>query len=108
MHLNLFLASLLLTSLLLVICDACTKKSTITGNAACGEDCTGTPACMYGKKCGNVDDMCYCQCIRIPNTLYKYNCLTSDLGYKWNNGIKKDDGSYALNGTAGDGKHYRC
>jgi hypothetical protein len=102
MHLKLFLISLLLTSWLLFICDACEKKSGIYGKAACGEDCTGTPTCMYGRKCGNVDNMCYCQCDA------DFYCMTSDLGFKWNNGIKHANGSYALNGTAGDGKYYRC
>jgi hypothetical protein len=45
--------------------------------------------------------MCYCDC-------YAGHCETSALGYKWNGGILKEDGSYALNGTKGDGKEYSC
>ena len=69
--------------------------------SACGEDCTGTPACD-GKKCGNVDDVCYCDCDD------DYKCKTTSLGYKWNSGAKLSNGSYAFNGTKGDGKHYKC
>ncbi len=74
----------------------CVKKD----NSACGTGCTGTPACN-GKKCGNVDNMCYCDC-------GDEVCKTTDLGYKWNNGIKLKNGSYALNGTKGDHKEYAC
>ncbi len=51
--------------------------------------------------------MRYCNCIwnGIQNN---YKCVTSDLGYKWNGGIKLANGSYALNGTKGDGKEYDC
>ena len=76
----------------------------------CGSSCTGTPSC--GKKdCGNVDNMCYCSCPSFspwsgnPNN---WSCQPTTLGWKWNKGIKKADGSYALNGTKGDGKHYVC
>jgi hypothetical protein len=68
----------------------------------CGPDCKGTPSCG-SKTCGNVKDMCYCNC----NDL-RAKCKTSELGYKWNGGIKLADGSYALNGTKGDGKNYKC
>ena len=76
-------------------------------NAACGWDCTGTPACN-GKKCGNVDDMCYCECDNSNGWTTKYKCRTTELGYKWNGGIKKANGDYALNGTKGDDKEYKC
>ena len=69
----------------------------------CGEDCTGTPSCG-NNDCGNVDDMCYCHCE--SNTLM--SCVPTAKGWKWNRGIRKTDGSYALNGTKGDGKYYRC
>ena len=55
------------------------------------------------KTCGNVDNMCYCLCAG-----EKSKCRTTDLGWKWNNGIKNADGSHALNGTKGDGKEYVC
>ncbi len=73
-----------------------------SGDSACGTSCTGTPGCS-GKKCGNVDNMCYCDCSGA-----KHKCKTSVLGDKWNDGIKLADGSYALNGTKGDGKGYNC
>ncbi len=71
---------------------------------ACGDDCKGTPSCG-DHKCGNVDDMCYCDC---KDTLGKSECKTTALGYKWNGGKLKEDGSYALNGTKGDGREYKC
>ena len=74
----------------------CVKKD----GSACGTGCTGTPACD-GKKCGNVDNMCYCDC-------GDETCKTTELGYKWNKGIKLANGSYALNGTKGDGNQYVC
>ena len=46
--------------------------------------------------------MCYCDCDDDPT------CKTTELGYTWNKGIKLANGSYALNGTKGDGKHYVC
>jgi hypothetical protein len=69
--------------------------------SACGTGCTGTPSCNT-KRCGNVDNMCYCDCGA------EYTCKTSELGYTWNGGIKLANGSYALNGTKGDGKEYKC
>jgi hypothetical protein len=63
------------------------------GNSACETGCTGTPLC-YGKTCGNVDNMCYCDCDD------SYTCKTTELGYKWNKG--------ARNGTKGDGKECKC
>jgi len=74
----------------------CVKKD----NSACGTGCTGTPGC-YGKKCGNVDNMCYCDCS-------DKKCKTSELGYKWNHGALLKNGSHALNGTKGDGGQYVC
>ena len=46
--------------------------------------------------------MCYCDCGD------NYTCKTTELGYTWNGGIKLANGSYALNGTKGDGKEYSC
>ena len=80
--------------------EGCVKKK--DWHSACGEGCTGTPACFY-KKCGNVDNVCYCSC---DGEWFK--CKTSALGYKWNSGAKLSNGSYAFNGTKGDGKHYIC
>ena len=71
------------------------------GNYDCGGGCPGTPSCGKGRTCGNVANMCYCDCIIDI-------CVTSALGSKWNNGIKLANGSYALNGTAGNGKEYKC
>ncbi len=71
----------------------------------CGPGCTGRPHCgLYGRRCGNVDDMCYCSC---GDNSY-LECKTTKLGFKRNNGIKLANGSYALNGTKGDGNYYRC
>jgi len=93
-----FLLSMLLMVMLLIQCnEGCYDND----YANCGSDCIGTPRCN-GKTCGNVDDMCYCNCIR------PYKCLTTELGYKWNKGVKLANGSYALNGTKGDGKQYVC
>jgi len=47
--------------------------------------------------------MCYCNCDKQPG-----HCKTTELGYKWNGGAKLANGSYALNGTKGDGKGYDC
>ena len=83
--------------------DNCDKN--YWGAFYCGSNCTGTPQCGANKKCGNVDNMCYCECgLIITNP----QCRTTDLGYKWNNGIKLANGSYALNGTKGDGNEYKC
>ena len=57
-----------------------------------GTGCTGTPPCGT-HKCGNLDDMCYCDC-DVP-----MKCKTTDLGYKWNDGIKMVNDSYALSDT---------
>ena len=57
-----------------------------------GIGCTGTPSCGT-HKCGNVDDMCYCDC----DVQMKFK--TTDLGYKCNDGLKMVNYSYALNGT---------
>jgi len=82
----------------------CYKTWDFHGNYACGESCTGTPPC--GKtRCGNVDDMCYCHCKTVKEQSL---CKTSELGYKWNGGKLNKDGSYALDGTKGDGKAYEC
>ncbi len=79
----------------------CNKISWFNGNSACGEDCTGRPGCA-GRKCGNIDNVCYCDCSD------GYTCKPTELGYKWNNGAKLSNGSYAFNGHWGDGKHYDC
>jgi len=47
--------------------------------------------------------MCYCDCDGDD-----FECKTSELGFKWNGGVQLKDGSYALNGTKGDGNHYDC
>jgi hypothetical protein len=72
------------------------------GVGDCGSDCTGRPHCD-GKRCGNINDMCYCN-FTWNGIQNNYKCVTSDLGYKWYGGIKLANGSYALNGTKGDGK----
>jgi len=82
--------------------EDCNKKTVITYHYACGTGCTGTPSCGE-HTCGNVDNMCYCDC-----SGDSYQCKTSELGWKWNDGIKLANGSYALNGTKGDGKEYIC
>jgi hypothetical protein len=82
--------------------EDCVKSTGFDGKSACGKGCTGTPSCA-GKTCGNVDNMCYCNCDDGTG-----DCRTSDLGYKWNGGVKLANGSYALNGTKGDGKQYKC
>jgi hypothetical protein len=89
---------LLMVMLLIQRNEGCRYEREI---AYCGSDCTGRPRCN-GKTCGNVDDMCYCSCSQ------SYTCMTTELGYKWNNGVKLENGSYALNGTKGDGKQYNC
>ena len=65
MNSKLFLLSLLFVSLFYRSysnedCDKWTDDSS-GEKYACGTGCTGTPSC--GKKnCGNVDNMCYCNC----------------------------------------------
>ncbi len=61
--------------------EGCTK----VGDSDCGNACTGTPACD-GRRCGNVDNMCYCHC-------GSYTCKPTELGYTWNKGIKLANGS---------------
>jgi len=73
-----------------------------SGAALCGTGCSGTPSCGVGVKCGNIPDMCYCSCSG------GLGCKTTALGYKWNHGAKLENGSYALNGTYGDGRQYVC
>jgi hypothetical protein len=59
--------------------------------------------------CGNKENMCYCDCSSFSDgTPDNWSCQQTELGWKWNNGIKNADGSYALNGTKGDGKQYVC
>lgn len=78
------------------------------GNAWCGSGCKGTPKCK-NHTCGNKANMCYCECADVgPRMGTYYSCKTSETGYKWNGGIKNADGSYALNGTKGDGREYDC
>ena len=47
----------------------------------CGIGCTGRPSCG-AHKCGNVDKMCYCLCAGALSS-----CHTSELDFKWNDGI---------------------
>ena len=104
MHSNvLMLSFLVMVSFILVKCEYICFND---GMAWCGMNCTGTPKCN-GKTCGNKANMCYCDCYW--NGLgYSYKCRTSELGYKWNGGIKDANGNFALNGTKGDGKEYDC
>jgi hypothetical protein len=106
MNSKLFLLSLLFVSLFYRSSsnENCEKITDFDKKYACGTGCTGTPSC--GKiNCGNVDNMCYCNC---DNGEDYAKCETTDLGYTWNNGIKLANGSYALNGTKGDGGEYKC
>ncbi len=99
----LFVLSMLLTNLAVVQnSDGCQARN----HSYCGPDCTGTPSCN-GRTCGNVDNMCYCDCEGAPGEM-SFTCRTTELGYKWNGGIKLKSGSYALNGTKGDGRQYKC
>ena len=82
--------------------ENCNKKTEGALHWACGRGCTGTPSCGF-IKCGNVDNMCFCDCDGD-----NFECKTTELGYTWNGGIKLANGSYALNGTKGDGKEYKC
>ena len=57
----------------------CSKRGiTSVNKAACGTGCTGTPS-YAGKRCGNVDNMCYCDC-----DVARIKCKTTELGYTWN------------------------
>ncbi len=109
MNSKLFLLSLLFVSLFLrsYSNEDCNKKTVFMPDGyvlkfACGTGCTGTPSCGFNN-CGNVDNMCYCDCGDND-----YSCKTTELGYTWNHGIKLANGSYALNGTKGDGGEYKC
>ena len=99
----LFVLSMLLMDLVVVQnSDGCYAAN----HSYCGPDCTGRPSCN-GKRCGNVDNICYCDCEGVYGDM-TFKCRTTELGYKWNWGIKFENGSYALNGTKGDGRQYKC
>jgi len=100
MHSKILILSLLVIWLCVDTSEAACEKK---WGSDCGEDCTGTPSCG-NHDCGNVDDMCYCYCANSQ----LMSCAPTAKGWRWNSGIKKKDGSYALNGTKGDGKYYRC
>ena len=111
MNSKLFLLSLLFVSLFLRSSsnEDCDKKTILTAfgyvlKYACGTGCTGTPSCG-DKTCGHVADMCYCDC---EDGKDEADCKTTELGYKWNHGALMANGSYALNGTKGDGGGYKC
>jgi hypothetical protein len=94
--------------LLCFLSVSCTVKSEDSGcvndwGSNCGKDCGGMPHCGENKQCGNVAGMCWCDCNNAER-----KCITTDLGYTWNDGILDADGQYALNGTKGDGKGYKC
>ena len=57
---------------------------------------------MIVEMCPN---MCYCDC---GDNLATAKCEPTHHGWKWNDGIKLANGSYALNGTRGDDKEYKC
>ena len=80
----------------------CSRSSILNTN--CGAGCTGRPHCFGSKRCGNVDDVCYCDCSQFG----KYKCRPTSKGWRWNNGAKNSDGSYRFDGEVGDGKHYDC
>jgi hypothetical protein len=106
------LVALLFISIMAQCYAGCrTYYNTAAGMWDCGKGCTGTPTCGYFY-CGNKDDMCYCDCTidneKEYNKVTRSSCKQTDKGWKWNNGIKNSDGSYALNGTKGDGKEYDC
>ncbi len=58
--------------------------------AYCGAGCRGTPRCGGNKRCGNVDDVCYCDC---SSGFGKFTCRPTRLGLLWNNGAKNPDGT---------------
>jgi hypothetical protein len=72
--------------------------------ANCGAGCRGRPRCGTKKRCGNVDDVCYCDC----SGLGEFKCRQTRLGMLWNNGAKYPDGTYRFDGEFGDGKDYKC
>jgi len=97
------LLSLLVVLFLIQTNEACHHKiNSIAQYYSCGDDCGGTPSCGP-HECGNVAYMCYCDCEGSTG-----KCKPTESGWLWNSGIKKADGTYALNGTAGDGKNYKC
>ncbi len=71
--------------------------------AQCRFGCQGRPRCN-GKRCGNVENVCYCDC----STMFEFKCRQTTLGWAWNSGARNPDGSFKFNGVMGDGKHYRC
>jgi hypothetical protein len=105
------LVSLLFVSLTVQCYASCVHYDNGKGGKLkwdCGSSCTGTPSCGR-KDCGNKDNMCYCDCSSYSDGYPDHwSCQQTASGWKWNNGIKNADGSYALNGTKGDGKHYVC
>ena len=58
---KLFLLSLVAFALILQSNGDCKEKDKGAYHYDCGPDCTGRPPCG-DKRCGNVDDMCYCDC----------------------------------------------
>jgi hypothetical protein len=108
MHSQLLLLSLLFFSHVFQ-CGShsfCSHVDAVIYKYDCGPGCNGTPGCGP-HDCGDVPNMCYCDCGGSID-ITKAKCETTTKGYKWNDGVKNADGSYALNGTKGDGKEYKC
>ncbi len=82
--------------------DYCSKDP-IT-RTSCGIDCPGRPRCGGNKRCGNIPDVCYCNCAQFA----KFVCRPTELGLKWNDGATNPDGTYRFDGHSGDGKAYDC
>ncbi len=87
-------------AIMIVNSKGCTKVPVV--NLDCGEDCTGRPHCGGDKRCGNIDDVCYCDCNSLPK------CKPTDLGWAWNDGATYPNGTYRFDGVKGDGKEYDC
>jgi len=104
MHSKLLLLALLFFSHVFQSKAFCVKETMGIYKYNCGEDCTGTPGCGE-HDCGDVSNMCYCDC---GDNIATAKCEQTHDGWKWNDGIKLANGSYALNGTKGDGKEYKC
>jgi hypothetical protein len=103
MYLNYSLITLLVVSFVIQSDTKCHHKiNSIFQPFDCGVDCGGRPQCGP-HICGNVADMCYCDCEGSTG-----KCKPTESGWLWNGGIKNADGTYALNGTKGDGKNYKC
>ncbi len=96
------LALIIALEAILIVKGECSRDP-IT-NTDCGSGCTGRPRCGGSKRCGNIDNVCYCDCSQYG----QFKCRATNLGLRWNNGAKYSNGTYRFDGVVGDGNAYDC